>query len=84
MSPTDERHGTVNGHSQHRRDGEKPCRPCQEAANAASYARTYGDHDVPLTGGRWVLDKRTRVMRWHPDATTALDLPAGQEDDRAA
>lgn len=71
MDALDPRHGTENGHSQHRRDGEKPCRACQDAANAASHARTYGDHDVPLTGGRWVLDKRARVLRWHPNARTA-------------
>lgn len=73
MSPDDPRHGTTTGHAQHRRDNEKACRPCQDAANAASYARTYGDHDVPLTGGRWVPNPATGGLTklWHAETRTA-------------
>lgn len=46
------------------------------------------DHEVALTGGRWVYDRRAGVMRWHADPKvqqpTALsvacpfcDAPAG-------
>lgn len=34
MSPDDPRHGTYAGAQAHRRDSEKPCRPCLDASNA--------------------------------------------------
>lgn len=30
----------------------------------------YEDEPVALTHGRWVLDPKTRVMRWHADTVT--------------
>ena len=33
------RHGTEGGERAHRRRGEKPCRPCQDAANLAARLR---------------------------------------------
>lgn len=73
MDALDPRHGTTAGHAQHRKAGEKACRPCQDAANAASYARTFNDHDVPLTGGRWVNVRG--IMRWQKDPETIADAP---------
>lgn len=70
MTPEDPRHGTEAGHSQHRRDGEEPCSACRKARSAATYDRTFGEDDVPLTGGQWVNVRG--IMRWQPDPLPPL------------
>lgn len=84
MTPNDPRHGSSSGYYAHKRVGQVPCDPCRLAVSEyqrrykLGYRRIDGrdfteqiEADDALTGGRWVLDKRARVMRWHPDTVTA-------------
>ncbi len=79
MRADDPRHGTSAGHYAHRRDGEKSCNPCRAAFT--EYLRLYklgyrridnitatdDEPGIALVDGRWVLDPRTRILRWHKD-----------------
>lgn len=83
MRADDPRHGTSAGHYAHRRDGEKSCDLCRAAFT--EYVRLYKlgyrridnvktieDTDVALVDGKWVLDPKTRVMRWQADPPRVL------------
>lgn len=71
MSPEDPRHGTEAGYQAHKRDREKACRPCTDAAVAAR-ARRDGRRlidEAALTGGRWIPSGG--IMRWQPEMDVA-------------
>ena len=84
MRDDDARHGTSAGYYAHKRAGQVPCRACKDGIVAYNRAYREGrrgtrstiasvrlNQEDILTDGQWVLDRRSLVMRWHPNARTA-------------
>lgn len=71
MKRNDPRHGTYAGWQVHRKEGKRPCKPCQQAQNdyMREYRKTSDKWRDPIRARERAL---VRLKEAHPDEYRAL------------